>query len=85
MKSGKDPAAPQIPQQGTAEGKRGEVIPQRHHDGADGARPKHDALARRKYGLLASQEPAVDPAAAEHQGSRYIPKDTSKTGRTDGR
>ena len=36
----------------------------RHTAGTDGARPEHSALARRKYGLLALEEPAGDPAVA---------------------
>ena len=37
----------------------------RHPDGANGTRPEHSALARRKYGLLALDEPTGDPAAAD--------------------
>ena len=53
MVSGQEPAVPQIPQQGTAEVWRGVVRPHRHTDSADGARPEHGALVRRKYILLA--------------------------------
>ena len=65
MASRQDPAAPQIPHQGTAEVGKGEVIPHRHHNGADGDRPEHGALVRHEYGLLAPEKPAGDPAAAE--------------------
>ena len=43
------------------------VSTQKHPNGADGARPEHNALARREYSLLAPEEPAGDPAAAELQ------------------
>ena len=85
MASGKEPAAPQIPQQGTEEGGRGEVIPHRHSDGADGARPEHGTLVRRKCGLLAPEELAGNQAKTEPQGSGDGPKDTSETWSTDGR
>ena len=39
------------------------MITQRHPDSSDGAKTKHGALARREYGLLAPEEPVVDPAA----------------------
>ena len=61
------------------------VSTQRHTDNSNGARPKHGALARRKYGLLAPEDPAGDPAAAGTQGSRDIPKDITKTGGTNRR
>ena len=41
----------------------------RNTAGTDGARPKHGALARRKYGLLAPMGQAVDPVAAGNQVS----------------
>ena len=80
--SGKDLAAPQIPHQGTAECRRGEVRPQRNPDGTAGARSKHSALAHREYGLLApegTERLAGNPAAAELQDSRDSPEDTSET------
>ena len=43
------------------------MILHRNPDGTNGARPKHGALARREYGLLAPEEPAGDPAAVELQ------------------
>ena len=58
---------------------------QRHPDGADGARPGHGALARCKYGLLALEEPAGNPAAAGPQGSGDSPENTTGTGGTDKR
>ena len=85
MASGQEPAAPHSPQRVTSEGGRGEVRPQRHRNGANGARTKHGALVRREYGLLAPEDLAGDPAAADPNGSRDIPKDTWETGRTDGR
>ena len=47
------------------EGGRSKVSMHRHPDGANGTRPEHSALARRKYGLLALDEPTGDPAAAD--------------------
>ena len=85
MSSRQEPAAPQIPHQGTAEGGRGEVRPHRHPGGANGARPEHGALARRKYGLLSLEDPAGDPAAVGPQDSRNIPEETLETGSTYGR
>ena len=82
MASGKEPVAPQIPQRGILGGEIGEVSMQRHPDGANGASPKLSALARRKYGLLAPEEPAGEPAAAGTQGSGDSPKDTTETGVT---
>ena len=85
MASGQEPTAPQIPQQDTAEGERVEVSMHRHPDGADGARPEHGALARRKYSLLAPKEPEGNPATAEPQGSGGRSKDTTGKGGTDRR
>ena len=51
--------------------------PHRYPDIANSARPKHGALARRKYGLLASEEPAGDPSVVKPQGNGDIPEDTS--------
>ena len=65
MESGQEPAVPQSPQRGISEGKRGEVRSHRHPDGTNSARTKHGALARRKYSLLAPEEPAGDPATVE--------------------
>ena len=53
MESNQKPAAPPVTQQGIVEGDRVKVNTQRHPDGADAARPKNSALARREYGLLA--------------------------------
>ena len=64
----------QSPQRGKAWGKRGEINTHRHPDSADSARPKHGALARREYGLLAPEDPEGDQAAAETQGSGYSPQ-----------
>ena len=41
--------------------------PHRHPDEADSARPEHGALARRKYGLMATEDPAGDAAAVVTQ------------------
>ena len=41
----------------------------RHPDGADSARPQNGMQLRCKYGLLASEEPAVDPAT---EGTQVI-------------
>ena len=57
----------------------------RHSDVVDGARPKHGALARHEYGLLAQEDPAGDPATAEPHGSGDSPKDTLETGCANGR
>ena len=38
-------------------------------DGSDGARSKHAALVRRKYRLLAPEDPLGNPAAANPQRS----------------
>ena len=53
--------------------------PTRHTAGTDGARPKHGALARREYGLLAPTGTAVNTAAAGDQGSRDGHKATRGT------
>ena len=82
MAIGQEPAALHIPHQGTTEGERGEVRPHRYPDGDNGARTEHVTLARREYDLLALEEPAVDPAVADPQGSGESPKDTSEKGRT---
>ena len=44
--------------------------PLRHTAGTDGTIPKHNALARRKYSLLAPTGPEFDPAAVGDQVSR---------------
>ena len=85
MPSGQEPAVPQSPQRGTSEGRRGEARLHRNPDGADGANPEHGTLGRRKYGLLAPQDLAGDPAAADPQDSGDILEDSLETGRTDGR
>ena len=46
--------------------------PTRHTAGTDGARPKHGALARREYGLLAPKGMEVDPADTGDSGSEEI-------------
>ena len=85
MASGQEKAALQCPHQGTAEGERGEVIPQWHPDSANGARPEHGTLARREYGILAPEELAGNPDAEGSQGSWDIPKDTTGTGVIEGK
>ena len=68
------------------------MITQRHPNVADGTRPKHGALVRREYGLLAPEyvllepeDPAGDPANTGPQGSRDSPEDTTRIGDTDRR
>ena len=56
-------------QQGTAANNGSTGTPTRHTSGTDGATPKHGALARRKYGLLAPTGTAVDLADAGDPGS----------------
>ena len=46
-------------------------------------RPKHGALARREYVLLASEDPAGNPVAAEGQGIGHNPGDTTGIGETN--
>ena len=60
-----------------------EVSTHRYPDVAIGARPKHGALARREYGLLAPKDPAGDLAAAELQERRDGHKSTMGTGVPD--
>ena len=69
-------AAPQIPQRGRAEGKMRELRMNSNPNGADGARPEYGTLARRKYDLLAPEEPAGNLDAAEPQDSEYSPEET---------
>ena len=57
----------------------------RHPNGADSSRPDHGALTRHKYSLLAPEETAGHPAAADPKGSEDIPEETTGTGDTDGR
>ena len=64
MASGQEPVAPQIPQQGTAEVRRGGVTPYRHPDSSNAARIEHGALAHYEYGLLVPEETAGNPASA---------------------
>ena len=85
MASGQEPTAPQIPHRGKAEGEIGDVSTQRHPEGTYGARPEHGKLARREYILLDPEDLTGNPAAAEPQGRREKPKDTTRTGDTDGR
>ena len=73
MKSNQEPAVLPSKPRGTKEGEIGEVSTQRYSDGTSGVRPEHGALARRKYGLLAPEEPAGDPAATGPQGSGENP------------
>ena len=51
----------------------------RYTAGADSARPKHGALARREYGLLSPTELAVDPADAGNQVSGDVLKENRGT------
>ena len=46
---------------------------QRHSKGTDGSRLEHGALALRKYGLLAPEGPAGDPAAERPRGTGTTP------------
>ena len=82
MASGQETAALHFPHRVTAEGERGEVIPQSHPDSVKGARPKHGALARREYGILVPEELAGNPDAEGSQGSWDSPEDTMGTGGT---
>ena len=66
---GQKTAALLCPQRGTAADNRRVGTPTRHIYGTDGARPKHSALARREYNLLAPTGTAVDPANAGDPGS----------------
>ena len=87
MASGQDSAAPPSVLRGTEEEGIGESTQgstQRHSKGAAGARPKHGALARREYGLLAPERPAGDPSAAKPQGSGDEPEDITGTVDTNG-
>ena len=80
MESGPGMAAPQCQQRGMSEGGGSELSMHGHTNGADGAKPKHVALARREYGLLAPEKPAGDPAAIEPRDCRDDPKATMETG-----
>ena len=87
MVGGQEMEAPPSATWGTAEGGRGrksQVSTQRHSDGADGARPKHGAIVRHKYGLLFTEESVGDPAAAGAQGSGDGPEESKVTGGIDG-
>ena len=94
MASGEDTAAPPSALRRTAEGGRGgikQVSTQRNSDGTNGARPKHGALARRKYGLLVPAGTVVDPynvgdpgseaghGATEDQDGRELEEEGDKT------
>ena len=68
-----------------AEGGGSELSTHRHTDGADGIRTKKGALARHKYGFLAPEEMAGDPAPAEPQDCRDAPNDTMETRVSDER
>ena len=52
------------PHRGTAADDGSAETPPRNTAGTNSARPKHGTLARRKYGLLAPEGTAVDPADA---------------------
>ena len=72
-------AEPPRPQRGTAADNGIAETPPRHTavtSGTSGARPEHGTLARRKYDLLAPEEPAGNLAAAEPQDSEYSPEET---------
>ena len=70
-------AAPPHPQRGTAANGNSVGPQQRHSDSADGTRPKNGMKLRRKYGILASDEPAGNPATA---GPRVIGSSTGPQG-----
>ena len=70
---------PPRPQRGTeADTNSAGTLP-RHTAGTNGARPKHGALVRHEYGLLALTGTAVDPADAGDQGSGDGHEDTRGT------
>ena len=75
LTGGPELAAPPHPQRGTAAGDSTET-PYKHPDGANSARPKHGALAHRKYSSLAPADPASNPVAAETQVSSNSHKAT---------
>ena len=52
--------------------------------GAVSARPDHDALTRREYGLLAPEGSTVNTAATGPLGIGDNPKETTDTGSTKG-
>ena len=79
MASGTGPEVPQRPQWGMSEGGGIKVSMHRHPDIANRTRPEHGALARCKYGLLAPEEPAGDPAAAKQQDCGDSPEATMGT------
>ena len=85
MANGQEPKATQNPKRGMEEGRIGEVRLHRHPGGANGATPKHGALACHKYGLLGPEERVGDPTTAETQGIRDSTEDTSEIGRIYGR
>ena len=61
------PAAVPIPQRVTAADGDSAGTHNRHPNSADGARPQNGMQSRREYGLLAPEEPTVDPAVAGTQ------------------
>ena len=65
MRSKPGLTAPPSPQWGTSAGRGSEVNTHRYPDSADRSRTEHNALAQRKHGLLAPEEPAGNPAATE--------------------
>ena len=74
MASGPGPTTPPSPQQGMTEGICRNLSMHRHSEGGDGDSPKHSALARLKYGLLAPED------AAEPQERGYGHEATMGTG-----
>ena len=88
MESKMNPGAPPITPQRMAEGESDRITMvsmQRHSDGANCARPKHSALVHRKYGLLAPEGPAGDPAATGTKGDGENPENTTWTRGTNRR
>ena len=69
-------ATPPLPQRGMAADNDSTGTPTRHNYGTDGARPENGALAHRKYGLLAPEDPASNSAAVETQGIGDSPEGT---------
>ena len=89
MASGQGAAPLPSATRGTAEGVRvGEqVIKKSRYDVADsanGARPDHNVLTRREYGLLAPEGSTVNTAATGPLGIGDNPKETTDTGSTKG-
>ena len=69
-------AEPPRPHRGTeADNGSAETLPS-HTASTNGARPKHSALARRKYVLLAPAGTAVNPSDVGDSGSETVHRDT---------